>query len=250
LMNLHTTPRPIYFTRHGESLFNIDNRVGGDPDLSIKGKQYSEELTKFFKKEKEVGELKDWNDIKVFTSTQKGAISTASSVGLGTKYISLKMLDELNAGDCDGMTYKEIELALPHEAKERNTDKLRYRYPRGESYLDLIQRIEPIIFEIERSRDPVIVVAHQAIIRCLYAYFAKHEILEVPFIDIPLHSVIKLVPETYFCREMRYPCDLATGEFKEIVVHNPILIDECKDSFQGFNMSPSRKPDRTKSCLY
>ena len=39
-------------------------------------------------------------------------------------------------------------------------EKKLIRYPRGESYLDLISRVEPIIFEIERSRSPVIVVAH------------------------------------------------------------------------------------------
>lgn len=39
-------------------------------------------------------------------------------------------------------------------------NKLTYRYPRGESYLDLISRVEPVIFEIERSRIPVIVIAH------------------------------------------------------------------------------------------
>jgi hypothetical protein len=33
-----------------------------------------------------------------------------------------------------------------------NLKFVKLRYPRGESYLDLISRIEPIIFEIERSR--------------------------------------------------------------------------------------------------
>ena len=28
----------------------------------------------------------------------------------------------------------------------------------GESYVDLIQRLEPIIFEIERSKHPIIIV--------------------------------------------------------------------------------------------
>jgi len=46
-------------------------------------------------------------------------------------------------------------------------DKLNYRYPRGESYMDLISRIEPVLYEIERSVDPVIVIGHQAILRCL-----------------------------------------------------------------------------------
>jgi broad specificity phosphatase PhoE len=29
---------------------------------------------------------------------------------------------------------------FPHEYKARDQDKLRYRYPRGESYLDVISR--------------------------------------------------------------------------------------------------------------
>ena len=47
-------------------------------------------------------------------------------------------------------------------------------------------------------------VAHQGVLRCLYAYFSKHEIKEVPFISIPLHTVIKLIPETYYAHEFRY----------------------------------------------
>lgn len=43
---------------------------------------------------------------------------------------------------------------------ERKKDKLGFRYPRGESYLDLISRIEPVIFEIERSPVPVVIIAH------------------------------------------------------------------------------------------
>jgi Histidine phosphatase superfamily (branch 1) len=45
------------------------------------------------------------------------------------------------------------------------------RYPSGESYLDVIQRLEPVIIEIERERECVCVVAHQAILRALYGYF-------------------------------------------------------------------------------
>jgi predicted kinase len=29
LMNLHTTPRPVYMTRHGESVFNVKGLIGG-----------------------------------------------------------------------------------------------------------------------------------------------------------------------------------------------------------------------------
>jgi broad specificity phosphatase PhoE/predicted kinase len=42
-------------------------------------------------------------------------------------------LDELYAGVCDGLTYKEIEALFPDEFQRRQDDKLAYRYPRGES---------------------------------------------------------------------------------------------------------------------
>ena len=35
------------------------------------------------------------------------------------------------------------------------------RYPAGESYLDVIQRLEPVIIEMERERECVCVVGHQ-----------------------------------------------------------------------------------------
>jgi broad specificity phosphatase PhoE len=94
------------------------------------------------------------------------------------------------------MTYNEIKIKFPEEHKLRAENKLIYRYPMGESYIDLIERIEPVIFEIERSRIPIIVVinfmkiAHQAVLRCLYAYFKTNKVDEIPYIDIPLHTII------------------------------------------------------------
>lgn len=70
-------------------------------------------------------------------------------------------LDELFAGACDGMTYEEIEEHFPEEFERREQDKLAYRYPRGESYLDVIARLEPIIMEMERHREPLLIVGHQ-----------------------------------------------------------------------------------------
>merc|ERR1719240_896046 len=65
-------------------------------------------------------------------------------------------LDELFAGSFDGMTYEEIEKAFPEEFARRSKDKLAYRYPRGESYLDVIARLEPMIIEMERHREPLV----------------------------------------------------------------------------------------------
>lgn len=46
-----------------------------------------------------------------------------------------------------------------------------HRYPSGESYLDVVQRLEPVIIELERERESVCVVAHQAVLRAVVGYF-------------------------------------------------------------------------------
>ena len=39
-----------------------------------------------------------------------------------------------------------------------------------QSYQDLVQRLEPVIMELERQEN-VLVICHQAVLRCLLAYF-------------------------------------------------------------------------------
>lgn len=59
----------------------------------------------------------------------------------------------------------KVKENFPKEYAARERDKLRYRYPRGESYLDIIARLEPVIFEMERQKAPLLIIAHQ--VRCL-----------------------------------------------------------------------------------
>lgn len=73
-------------------------------------------------------------------------------------------------GICEEMTYEEIEEKYPTDFAARDQNKFSYRYPRGESYEDLVARLEPVIMELERQGN-VLVVSHQAVLRCLLAYF-------------------------------------------------------------------------------
>ena len=47
LMNIHIVPRTIYLTRHGESLMNLEGRIGGDSDLSERGHEYGKALADY-----------------------------------------------------------------------------------------------------------------------------------------------------------------------------------------------------------
>ncbi|RLO04254.1 hypothetical protein DYB28_006876 [Aphanomyces astaci] len=79
-----------------------------------------------------------------------------------------------------------------------------YRYPLGESYMDVLSRLEPVIFELERSRAPVVIVAHVEVLRCLYAYFLDLPILDIPNVHAPLNEVIELHTTAYECLERRH----------------------------------------------
>jgi 6-phosphofructo-2-kinase/fructose-2,6-biphosphatase 2/6-phosphofructo-2-kinase/fructose-2,6-biphosphatase 4 len=205
LMNLNLSEKPIYLTRHGQSLFNIKNIIGGDSGLSELGIKYSKALKSFMGREKESSEK-----FTIYSSTLKRTLQTTEQIKHLGQHIILKCLDEIDAGICENMTYEEVEKEYPQEYEERAKDKLRYRYPRGESYQDLINRIEPIIYELERREGPVIIVGHQAILRCLYGYFVMAPLHKVPTLEIPLHTVIKLIPEAYVFNEKRYTIDPET----------------------------------------
>ncbi|KAM1341527.1 hypothetical protein ACFX2F_005966 [Malus domestica] len=198
LVNTHLTPRPILLTRHGESMDNVRGRIGGDNPLSDTGEIYAKKLANFVEKR-----LKSERAASIWTSTLERAILTASPI-VGFPKIQWRALDEINAGVCDGMTYEEIKKNMPDEYEARMKDKLRYRYPRGESYLDVIQRLEPVIIELERQRAPVVVISHQAVLRALYAYFADRPLKEVPHIEMPLHTIIEIQMGVTGVQEKRY----------------------------------------------
>ncbi|KAL2486172.1 6-phosphofructo-2-kinase/fructose-2 [Abeliophyllum distichum] len=198
LVNTHLTPRPILLTRHGESRDNVRGRIGGDSVLSDTGEIYAKKLANFVEKR-----LKNERTASIWTSTLQRSIITASPI-VGFPKIQWRALDEINSGVCDGMTYEEIKKNMPEEYESRKKDKLRYRYPRGESYLDVIQRLEPVIIELERQRAPVVVVSHQAVLRALYAYFADRPLKEIPHIEMPLHTIIEIQMGVSGVQEKRY----------------------------------------------
>ncbi|KAI0362795.1 bifunctional 6-phosphofructo-2-kinase/fructose-2,6-bisphosphate 2-phosphatase [Trametes cingulata] len=195
LMNLHLKPRSIFFSRHGESQFNVEGKIGGDSPLSERGMRYARALPALITDN--IGDA----PLTVWTSTLQRTIQTAQY--LPYPKLTWKSLDELDAGVCDGMTYEEIEQAYPEDFANRDEDKFNYRYRGGESYRDVVVRLEPVIMELERQEN-ILIIGHQAILRCLYAYFHDLPQADLPYIKIPLHTVIKLTPKAYGCDEERY----------------------------------------------
>jgi broad specificity phosphatase PhoE len=222
IMNLRTTSHSFYLTRHGQSEYNVVGRIGGDSGLSADhGVSYARKLGQFVEDHVKRDEEGNTVPARLFTSTMRRTIETAQFIKTETVTVtddcdsSIEhqweqmrprrwfLLDEIFAGTCDGMTYEEIEQTHPEEFELRKVDKLAYRYPRGESYLDVIARLEPIVIEMERHREPLLIVGHQGILRIIYAFYTGLPRAEAPYVSIPLNTVIKLTPSARDCATER-----------------------------------------------
>lgn len=176
-MNFNLAPRQIWLTRHGESMDNVNGRIGGDSDLSPQGIRYARTLTKFVGEQRrlwelhqiekqatthfpprpgdttppnpevaaQVGEVKNFC---VWTSMLKRSVETSQFFNEEEYDLKqMRMLDELNSGYMEGMTYESIKEKYPEEYALRKQDKLQYRYPGpgGEGYLDIISRVRKVV---------------------------------------------------------------------------------------------------------
>jgi len=262
IMNLHNYPRTFYLSRHGQSEYNLLGKIGGDSGLSKNGEEYARRLGKFAKEvigtktttSDDGTETKDSVAARLWTSTLRRTKETAKHIkhdafdvncdnGDRNKWLQfrpneLRNLDELYAGTCDGMTYKEIEKVYPDEFAARQSDKLKYRYPRGESYMDVTLRLEPLAHRMESAREPLLIIGHQGVLRILYAYFMGLSRADAPYMSIPLNHVIVLHPHAYGCHEERI-CLMPKHEMindgqdepiTSMPVKNPKTPDnDCKD---------------------
>lgn len=186
-------------TQHGESEFNLSGQIGGDANISERGELYAQKLPELVR-----GSAGD-RQLTVWTSTLKRTNQTARF--LPYEKLSWKALDELDSGVCDGLTYAEIEERYPEDFRLRDEDKYNYRYLGGESYRDVVIRLEPIIMELERSEN-ILIVTHQAVVRCIYAYFMGSSQDKSPWMEVPLHTLIKLTPHAYGTREERFQANI------------------------------------------
>jgi 6-phosphofructo-2-kinase/fructose-2,6-biphosphatase 4 len=106
---------------------------------------------------------------KVFTSTRRRSYQTAQF--FPSSAVTQKTpLVQLNPGAVEALAEDEIKARYPEEFVRHQADPFSHRYPRSESYHDLALRLEHVILELEGERDDVLVIAHETVLQCLYAY--------------------------------------------------------------------------------
>jgi 6-phosphofructo-2-kinase/fructose-2,6-biphosphatase 2 len=171
----------IYLSRHGESKYNLEKRIGGNSNLTINGERYSKLLTEY---------VNNMNIDTIYTSELKRTIETVKHITHPKRI--MKELNEIKAGICENLTYNDVKTIYPYIYTERNKDKYNYRYPKGESYNDLLIRLKPVFDIINNTKKTIFIVAHQAILRIIYGELMNIAKTEQPYIAVPLHTIIHL----------------------------------------------------------
>lgn len=204
LMNLHITPRTIYFVKNGQSM--NDNSYKTDAPLSPNGFAYALALTKFMQTHRENRRTSErtHRPLTVWTSCRRRSFMTASYFEDPIIVRQKVQLAEINPGTCDMCSEDEIKAKFPQEYVAHQKDPYRHRYPRAESYHDLALRLESIILELERERNDVLIIAHETVLKTLYAYLFDRQEKEIPQIEIPSDTIIEIIPSAYACKEVRH----------------------------------------------
>lgn len=173
--------RDLYLVRHGETEFNLEGRLGGDPDLTEAGLRQAERLAHHFR-----GKRIPY----IFTSTRRRSAQTAAPLladrpeALG---MALAEFDEIDAGVCEGMRYEDVKAGMPLEYAARAANKYQYVYPRGEGYAMLKERVARGLRRalFIAGEDTLMIVGHQAINRTLLSLFLFRRPSDVPYTYIP-----------------------------------------------------------------
>ena len=176
------TVKNLFLLRHGETYFNLENRIGGDSELTENGMAQAKGLASYFQRKKIP---------IIFTSEKRRTIQTAVPIKALQKkcaIIPLKEFNEIDSGICECMSYEEIRDQMPHVFQARKKDKYNYVYPSGEGYASMKPRVDLGLKKalyLSSDSQSIIIVGHRAVNRMILSHFLYRREEDVPYIYVP-----------------------------------------------------------------
>jgi len=184
----------LFLIRHGETYFNLEDRIGGDSSLTPKGLRQAQALAQYFKNK---------SIPFIFTSKKKRTIETAEPIRdlqPNCSIIPLEEFNEINSGVCECMTYEEIRTQMPEVYYARKQDKYNYVYPGGEGYATMKERVDRGIKKalfLSGGAENIMIVGHRAVNRMILSHFLYRRTEDVPYIYIPQDKFYHIVATQY-----------------------------------------------------
>lgn len=145
----------LILVRHGETIWNKEKRVQGisNIELSDVGLRQAEQLG---------ASLKNETIAVIYTSPLKRAYQTASKISAhhSAPLTIIKELQEMNQGDFEGLSFKQLTERHGDFLKQWFSDPESCVMPNGESLAMLQERAWPVIEKVLKSNRNTVVVAH------------------------------------------------------------------------------------------
>ncbi|KAK2872090.1 hypothetical protein FQN49_002569 [Arthroderma sp. PD_2] len=234
LLNLHIKNRRTYFVRAGTS--KEADSYKADSSLSTQGEDYARKMTDTLTqhREEERKVLLEQGEpdpqlrpLIVWTSTRRRSVETAQYLRLqGYRVRHRSQMSQLNPGVCEKMSEARIRREYPDEVEMHDLDPYHHRYPRAESYHDLAVRLEPVILELEREQNDLLIIAHESVLRVLYGYLMACNSADIPFLSFPRDQIIEIIPASYNNQAKRIhipdlPPEIVPGSPEDIKIPVP-----------------------------
>ncbi|KAG6837144.1 hypothetical protein H0H93_014049 [Arthromyces matolae] len=127
----------------------------------------------------------------------KTAVSKASGPVLNVKVVEKPQMLEINPGIWDGLSPEQAKKYYPEDWDRFLKDPYSFRAPRAESYHDLSVRLDPVLIELEKEQEDLLIIGHASVIRCMLAYLIGLPASEIPAIEIARGDLIEVVPASY-----------------------------------------------------
>ncbi|EOD44224.1 Fructose-26-bisphosphatase [Neofusicoccum parvum] len=158
MLNLHIKSRHTYFARAGTT--REEDSYKADASLSPEGEDYAQKMTETLLKHRE--------EERQALQAQGGPAAQLKPLTVWTS-----------------TRRRTVETSQP-------LSDLGYR-----SYHDLAVRLEPIILELEREQNDLLLIAHESVLRVLYGYLMACNATDIPKLDFPRDEIIEIIPASY-----------------------------------------------------
>lgn len=169
-------PHRLIFVRHGETPYNVENRLQGQRDIPLgpRGRDQASAVGRTLRgnlgAEIDRLETADAFVASPLLRTRKTMELARDAMGLApTRYRLDPALMELTFGDWEGLTWSEVRARDRKGVRARHADKWDYVPPEGESYAMLARRLRPWL---ETLTADAFVVSHGGVARALMTLIA------------------------------------------------------------------------------
>jgi len=168
----------IYLIRHGEVENNVKDIFGGDSELTERGREQAREIAE---------SLKNVDFEIIYHSPRKRAVNTSKIIAgivSGVKLIEVPELTEMNYGEIEGLSIKDINQIFPGLFKERAENKYYWKLG-GENFEDIRNRVRGFLGGLKLEKNCCAIVGHQMTNRAILGELLNLSIDKIPFINTP-----------------------------------------------------------------